>query len=191
MTVDWTAHQAVKMIYVCHPILAMETGHANWFSMLDAEVAKPEKPIPLARISNESTSTGYRACSGVKPIEYTAPKMKMKARHAVPAALLVPVVAPSGIDSWYRAAETVMASQTRQQPMFEKRRSGRRPTRSTRLAPKSAKQNCWQLLMRMTFACPVLPSIPIVSRTLDMKYESTELPAHWPKTLMQTLQKSR
>lgn len=37
-------------------------------------------------------------------------------------------------------------------PMLEKRRRGRRPTRSTIAAPRSAQQNCWQLLIRITFA---------------------------------------
>lgn len=36
---------------------------------------KLENAIPFARISNDRTSTGYRACSGVQPKEYTAWKM--------------------------------------------------------------------------------------------------------------------
>ena len=71
------------------------------------------------------------------------------------------------------AVETVIASHTKQHPTFEKRRSGRRPMRSTRLAPRSAQQNCWQLLMRITFAWPILPVIPMVARTLLMKYDNT------------------
>ena len=71
------------------------------------------------------------------------------------------------------AAEVVIASQTKQQPMLEKRRSGRRPTRSTRLAPTRAQQNCWQLLMRIILACLTSSSRPMVSRTLLMKYERT------------------
>lgn len=66
-----------------------------------------------------------------------------------------------------------MASHTTQQPMFEKRRSGRRPTRSTRFAPSKAHTNCWQLLIKVTFAWPNVLWIPTVSRTLPRKYDNT------------------
>lgn len=57
---------------------------------IPAATAKPEKPIPFARISNDKTSTGYSACNGVKPTEYTAPKTKMNTRQVVPATVFVP-----------------------------------------------------------------------------------------------------
>lgn len=69
ITAAWTPHQMVKMIYVHHPILSIDMGQANWFTSPAAATANPENPIPFARISNERTSTGYRACRGVKPIE--------------------------------------------------------------------------------------------------------------------------
>ena len=66
-----------------------------------------------------------------------------------------------------------MASQTTQQPILENRSRGRRPILSTKAAPRSAKQNCWQLLMRITFACPMVLVTPMVVNTLPMKYDKT------------------
>jgi hypothetical protein len=149
MTVACIPHQMVKMMYVLHPILSIDIGQTNWFRSIAAATANPENPMPFARISNERTSTGYSAWRGVKPTAYTAPKMKMKARDAAPALWLVPGSSGTTIDSWYFAADTVIASQTTQQPALEKSRRGRRPTRSTKLAPNSAKQNCWQLLIKV------------------------------------------
>jgi hypothetical protein len=67
------------------------------------------------------------------------------------------------------AVEIVTASQTTEQPMFEKRSKGRRPTRSTKFAPSKAQQNCWQLLIKVTFAWPNEPWMPTVSKTLPRK----------------------
>jgi hypothetical protein len=69
MIKDWTASWTVKMTYVFQPMVCMETGQANWLSRPAALTASEEKAMPLARISNERTSTGYRACSGVMPME--------------------------------------------------------------------------------------------------------------------------
>ena len=41
-----------------HPIFASDTGHANWPRRPPALTAKLEKAMPLARISNDKTSTG-------------------------------------------------------------------------------------------------------------------------------------
>ena len=59
----------VKMMYVFQSIFSMDTGHANWFRRPAALTASDENAMPLARISKERTSTGYRACSGVIPTE--------------------------------------------------------------------------------------------------------------------------
>ena len=67
-------------------------GSSVWSEgIIPAATAIPEKPIPFALISNDRTSTGYSACKGVNPIEYTAPKMKMNTKHTTPATEFVPM----------------------------------------------------------------------------------------------------
>jgi hypothetical protein len=33
ITKDWMPHHMVKIMYVLQPILSIDTGHANWFSI--------------------------------------------------------------------------------------------------------------------------------------------------------------
>ena len=127
------------------------------------------KAIPLALISKDKTSTGYNAWRGVNPIEYRAPKIKMKARHAVPDCGLVPGLVSLPPCLANSELVTVTQTQTMAQAVFEKSKSGRRPTRSTSVEPKMANRNCWQELIRITFPCGMVPEIPALSKTVDMK----------------------
>ena len=66
-------------MYVFQPMALRDTGQANWLSRPPTLTEREENAIPLARISKERTSTGYRACKGVSPTEYTMPKRKIMA----------------------------------------------------------------------------------------------------------------
>lgn len=145
-------------------MLRSEMGQANWPNRPPALTAKAEKAIPLARPSNDNTSTGYRACSGVRPTEYVAPKIKMQATVALAAAALV------SPDSLKVPVAAVTPIQTMQQPVIENNMSGRRPMRSTHAAPNKAKANWKQLYPRLMLACSTPSVYPAVSSTAGKKY---------------------
>jgi hypothetical protein len=90
-------------------------------------------------------------------MEYTEPKMKINARVTIPAPVLV--VSPAKIDEVIH-----MQSHTIQVATFEKRRRGRRQTRSTSVAPIMAKKNCWQALPSVALFWGIVPVRPAVSK---------------------------
>ena len=83
--------------------------------------------------------------------------MKIMASAACDAAWLPKTSLPSAstpiFDLTTSDEAMVMPSQMTQQPAKENRSSGRRPTRSTSVAPKMAQRNCWHELMRVMLAC--------------------------------------
>lgn len=91
------------MMYVFQVMFFKETGQANWLRRPAALTARLEKAIPLARCSNESTSTGYRACRGVIPMEKTDPNMKIMASEALDASWLLYMGLPSSSLPAYEA----------------------------------------------------------------------------------------
>jgi hypothetical protein len=95
--------------------------------------------------------------------------MYMNASVAVPGA-----IAAGGAGSFlslvpprpaYILLDTVRATQQRQHARLVKRRSERRPRRSTHKAPMTAIAKELQLMPRLTFNCWVWSLIPAVSRT--------------------------
>lgn len=141
-----------KTMYVCQPIRASEIGQANWLSSPPALTARLLKAIPFARISKLRTSTGYNACSGVRPTENTAPKRNMHATVAFAAEALVFPEAEKAL------VATVMPIHTTQQPAMLNRKSGRRPMRSTKAAPINAKTN-WNAAYPRLILAWVMPFV--------------------------------
>lgn len=80
------------------------------------------------------------------------PKMKIMAMAALLAPGLVPIDSLLPPPASNSADAMVMPSQTTVQPMNENRKSGRRPTRSTKQAPRMANKNCWHELIKVMFA---------------------------------------
>jgi hypothetical protein len=168
---------------------------------LPALTAKFENAMPLALISKLSTSTGYNACNGVKPMA-KIPSNKNTIAMKAPLEAFEPV-------SCWTLAEIRKPIQTRVQPMLAKSRRGRRPTLSTSEAPITARTNCMQLRPTLILSCVISFVIPAVSRTAERKYEiaprgstsienyrtdiesSLPFPAHWPKIEIVQLQARR
>lgn len=147
ITTAWKKHQNIKMIYVFQRILAKATGQANWFSKLAPLTASPEKAKPLALISKERTSTGYRTITGVIPSEKTILNMNIRATIAL----------AESTDPVRKCVEDAMAtpSHTRPRVALVKRRRGRRPMRSARSAPETAMTNWRQEKPRFKFVCAI------------------------------------
>ena len=105
-------------------------GYANWLISIAVVSDRFENAMPLARISKDRTSTGYRACSGVMPKAKTALKRKMKAMKAL-LAEEAPVFCCMATDTM---AAIQMKLTLEKVPMS----MGRRPSLSTKKAPKTA-----------------------------------------------------
>jgi hypothetical protein len=105
-------------------------GYANWLMSMAVVRERLEKAMPFARISKERTSTGYRACSGVMPKAKTALKRKMKAMKAL--------LADGAPVFCCIATDTMAAIQMKLTLEKVPISMGRRPSLSTKKAPKTA-----------------------------------------------------
>lgn len=105
-------------------------GYANWLINMAVVSDKLENAMPLARISKDRTSTGYRAWSGVIPKANTALKRKMKAMKAL--------LAESAPVFFCMATETMAAIQMKLTVEKVPMSMGRRPSLSTKKAPNTA-----------------------------------------------------
>src|SRR4051812_21718384 len=124
-----------------------------------------ENAIPLARISKESTSTGYKACRGVQPKEKQIWKIYTIATVAALAALL-PVSAAC-------EQATVTPTQQTQHAAFTQISIGRRPSLSTKMQPRPAKTICRAFMPTAMLFCVTLSVMPAVLRKPTRKYETT------------------